>query len=110
MRHLLSTVACAVVAGSLLVAGPAPLPNVPGSLKMAVIGDNGNGSHEQAEVAEQMAALCHRSDRPWADALGNQDGGARQRGGSVRRVHRSQAAAHRPVRASGNIGSRVATG
>jgi 3',5'-cyclic AMP phosphodiesterase CpdA len=41
-----------------LVARPAPLlPNLPGSLKMAVIGDNGNGSREQAEVAEQMADL-----------------------------------------------------
>jgi hypothetical protein len=58
MRHVLSTIGCAVVAGSLLVAGPAPLlPNVTGSLKMAVIGDNGNGSREQAEVAEQMAGL-----------------------------------------------------
>lgn len=58
MRHVLSTVACAVVAGSLLVAGPAPLlPNLTGSLKLAVIGDNGNGSREQAEVAEQMASL-----------------------------------------------------
>lgn len=58
MRRLLSIVACGVVAGSLLVAGPAPLlPNVTGSLKMAVIGDNGDGSREQAEIAEQMAAL-----------------------------------------------------
>ena len=58
MRRVLSAVACAVVAGSLLVAGPAPvLPNVSGSVKMAVIGDNGNGSREQAELAAQMAAL-----------------------------------------------------
>ena len=58
MRHVLATIAATVVAGSLLAARPAPLlPNVPGSLKMAVIGDNGNGSREQAEVAEQMASF-----------------------------------------------------
>ena len=59
MRHVLPTVACAVVAGSLLVAreAPPPLPNVTGSLKMVVIGDNGTGSREQSEVAEQMASF-----------------------------------------------------
>ena len=59
MRHVLPTVACAVVVGSLLVAREAPplLPNVTGSLKMVVIGDNGTGSREQSEVAEQMASF-----------------------------------------------------
>ena len=58
MRHVLTTVACAVVAGSLLVAGATPLlPNATGSLKMVVMGDNGDGSREQAEVAGQMASL-----------------------------------------------------
>jgi hypothetical protein len=42
MRRVLSAVACAVVAGSLLVARAAPLlPNATGSLKIAVIGNNG---------------------------------------------------------------------
>jgi 3',5'-cyclic AMP phosphodiesterase CpdA len=58
MRHVLTTVACTVVAGSLLVArATPPLPNEPGSLKMVVMGDNGDGSREQAEVAGQMAKL-----------------------------------------------------
>jgi 3',5'-cyclic AMP phosphodiesterase CpdA len=35
----------------------APLPNVAGSLKMVVIGDNGDGSREQDQVAVQMASL-----------------------------------------------------
>jgi hypothetical protein len=58
MRHVLATIASGVLAGSLLLAGPAPqLPNAVGSLKMAVMGDNGNGSREQAELAGQMASL-----------------------------------------------------
>jgi predicted MPP superfamily phosphohydrolase len=51
-------VACASLAGSLLAAPSAPdLPNVADSLKLAVIGDNGTGSREQAELAEQMVRL-----------------------------------------------------
>ena len=58
MRRVLSAAACVVVAGSLLAARAAPsLPNVTGSLKMAVIGDNGTGSREQAEIAGQMASF-----------------------------------------------------
>jgi len=58
MRHVLSIVACAVLATSLLVArAAAHLPNVADSLKLVVIGDNGTGSREQAELAEQMARL-----------------------------------------------------
>ena len=58
MRHVLTTVACAVVASSLLVARATPLlPNATGSLKIVVMGDNGDGSREQADVAEQMASL-----------------------------------------------------
>ena len=58
MRQAFTTVATAVVACSLLVAGATPLlPNATGSLKIVVMGDNGDGSREQAEVAEQMASL-----------------------------------------------------
>ena len=58
MRHVLTTVACAVVASALLGARATPLlPNATGSLKMVVMGDNGDGSREQADVAEQMASL-----------------------------------------------------
>jgi hypothetical protein len=61
MRHVLSIVAWAVLATSLLVAGAAPhLPNVADSLKLVVIGDNGTGSREQAELAEQMVRLRGR--------------------------------------------------
>jgi predicted MPP superfamily phosphohydrolase len=37
-----------------------PLPNRDDSLKFAVIGDNGNGSHDQYELASQMAAWHQR--------------------------------------------------
>jgi hypothetical protein len=52
----------AVVQLSLAVAALAstqgsPLPNAAGSLKFAVIGDNGTGSKEQYDVADQMARL-----------------------------------------------------
>jgi predicted MPP superfamily phosphohydrolase len=42
------------VAGVLLLAGPLTLPNIPESLKLAVIGDNGTGDRAQEEVAAQM--------------------------------------------------------
>ena len=44
----------ALTSGS-LVAQPVPLPNRPGSLKFAAIGDNGTGDRPQYEVAQQMA-------------------------------------------------------
>ena len=47
----------------LAVAGAAqslPLPNVPGSLKFAVIGDNGTGDTPQYEVGQQMTAAHKR--------------------------------------------------
>jgi hypothetical protein len=37
-----------------------PLPNRDDSLKFAVIGDNGNGSHDQYDLASQMAAWHQR--------------------------------------------------
>lgn len=58
MRHVLTTVASTIVACSLLVARATPLlPNATGSLKMIVMGDNGDGSRAQAEVAEQMVTF-----------------------------------------------------
>ena len=49
----------AVVAASAVVGGQAqqPLPNRPGSVKFAAIGDNGTGETPQYEVAGQMARL-----------------------------------------------------
>jgi len=40
--------------------GQMPLPNRDDSLKFAVIGDNGNGSHDQYDLAAQMAAWHQR--------------------------------------------------
>jgi predicted MPP superfamily phosphohydrolase len=65
LRLLIKTLAA--VAASVLIAAPplagigsAELPNAPGSIKLAVIGDNGTGDREQYEVAQQMAAAHRR--------------------------------------------------
>ena len=54
---LLATIAVSVVAGQ-----GSPLPNKPGSLKFAAIGDNGTGEQPEYDVANQMA-LWHRRFR-----------------------------------------------
>ena len=51
---LLSKLAIAALV-SAAVSAQAPLPNQPGSLKFAVIGDSGTGERPQYEVADQMA-------------------------------------------------------
>jgi 3',5'-cyclic AMP phosphodiesterase CpdA len=61
MRQPLTVVPLALalaLTSAALVAQPAvtPLPNRPGSLKFAAIGDNGTGDREQYEVAQQMTA------------------------------------------------------
>jgi 3',5'-cyclic AMP phosphodiesterase CpdA len=55
LRKLVRALLVAVMATAVL-AGQAqtPLPNRPGSLKFAAIGDNGTGDRPQYEVAEQM--------------------------------------------------------
>ncbi len=50
----------AAIAAAGLLAQSVPLPNRAGSLKLAVIGDNGTGERPQYEVAAQMAQL-HRA-------------------------------------------------
>jgi hypothetical protein len=45
-----------LLAGGWLLAQPPALPNSPGSLKFAVIGDNGTGDRPQFELADRMAA------------------------------------------------------
>jgi hypothetical protein len=52
-----AVVAAAVVVAVSLVAQPAALPNRPGSVKFAAIGDNGTGDRAQYEIAEQMEKL-----------------------------------------------------
>lgn len=48
------------MAGVLLLAGPLTLPNIPESLKLAVIGDNGTGDRAQEDVAAQMVKFRER--------------------------------------------------
>lgn len=50
----------ALGAGLPFVAGSGDLPNRAGSIKLAVIGDNGTGKRPQYEVADQMAAAHQR--------------------------------------------------
>ena len=45
------------IAAAGLLAQSSPLPNRPGSLKFAAIGDNGTGDRPQYEVAQQMATV-----------------------------------------------------
>ena len=56
MRRLIATFVSIVAAAGWLLAEPMALPNSPGSLKFAVIGDNGTGDRPQLELADQMAA------------------------------------------------------
>ena len=46
-----------LLAGGWVLAGPPGLPNSQGSLKFAVIGDNGTGDQAQFDVADRMTAL-----------------------------------------------------
>ena len=50
----------AAIASAGLFAQPSPLPNRPGSLKFAAIGDNGTGEQPQYDVARQMTAFHER--------------------------------------------------
>jgi len=50
----------AAIASAGLFAQPAPLPNRPGSLKFAAIGDNGTGDQPQYDIARQMTAFHER--------------------------------------------------
>jgi predicted phosphodiesterase len=53
-RILVTLVLVAAFASAALLAQPTPLPNRPGSLKFAAIGDNGTGDRPQYEIGEQM--------------------------------------------------------
>jgi 3',5'-cyclic AMP phosphodiesterase CpdA len=56
-RIVASLILAAAVASAGLFAQSSPLPNRPGSLKFAAIGDNGTGDRPQYEVGAQMAKL-----------------------------------------------------
>jgi hypothetical protein len=67
--------------------GPAPpveetlaLPNRPGSIKFAAIGDGGRGDKPQQDVADQMVAFRERFDFDFVVMLGDNiyDGGTRE--------------------------------
>jgi predicted phosphodiesterase len=53
-RILVTLVLAAAAASAGLFAQSTPLPNRPGSLKFAAIGDNGTGDRPQYEIGEQM--------------------------------------------------------
>jgi 3',5'-cyclic AMP phosphodiesterase CpdA len=57
MRRLLCTILLLAATAGLLGGQGLGLPNAPGSLRFAVIGDMGTGERPQFEVAEQMVAL-----------------------------------------------------
>jgi 3',5'-cyclic AMP phosphodiesterase CpdA len=57
VRAFTALLLVAASASSALIAQSTPLPNRPGSLKFAAIGDNGTGDRPQYEVAQQMAAF-----------------------------------------------------
>ena len=54
------------------------LPNRPDSLKFAVIGDNGNGTREQTEVAQQMFTWHGKFEFPFVIMVGDNIYGAQR--------------------------------
>jgi 3',5'-cyclic AMP phosphodiesterase CpdA len=60
VRRVVVGIGMLLSAGMWLAAAPPALPDVPGSLRFAVIGDMGTGARPQFEVAAQMAALRAR--------------------------------------------------
>ena len=60
MRRVIVGICVLFAAGTWLTAAPIALPDVPGSLRFAVIGDMGTGERPQLDVAAQMAALRER--------------------------------------------------
>jgi 3',5'-cyclic AMP phosphodiesterase CpdA len=56
MRRLIAAVALTLTAISWALAEQLQLPNAPGSVKFAVIGDNGTGERPQYELGARMAA------------------------------------------------------
>jgi hypothetical protein len=60
MRRVTISICVLFAVGTWLTAAPIALPDVPGSLRFAVIGDMGTGERPQLDVAAQMAALRAR--------------------------------------------------
>jgi hypothetical protein len=56
-RPTLPAVGLALLLAVAAAAQSLPLPNVLGSLKFAVIGDNGTGDSSQYDVGQQMTAV-----------------------------------------------------
>jgi 3',5'-cyclic AMP phosphodiesterase CpdA len=60
VRRVIIAISVLFAIGTWLTAAPLGLPDVPGSLRFAVIGDMGTGARPQFEVAAQMAELRAR--------------------------------------------------
>ncbi|HEX7137384.1 MAG TPA: metallophosphoesterase [Vicinamibacterales bacterium] len=65
-----------------------PLPNRPGSLKFAAIGDNGTGDQPQYDVARQMEQWHQRFSFDMVIMLGDNLYGSQQPGDFVRKFER----------------------
>jgi hypothetical protein len=62
---------CALASSAAQPQAQVPLPNKPDDLHFAVIGDNGNGSHEEYEVGQQMAGWYSRFQFPIVIMMGD---------------------------------------
>jgi 3',5'-cyclic AMP phosphodiesterase CpdA len=62
---------CALASSAAPPQAQVPLPNKPDDLHFAVIGDNGNGSHEEYDVGQQMAAWYNRFQFPIVVMMGD---------------------------------------
>ena len=69
-----------------------PLPNVPGSLKFAVIGDNGTGDSPQYDVGQQMTAAHKRFPFDLVIMLGDNMYGGQSPADFVRKFEKPYAA------------------
>src|SRR5262249_33101162 len=89
MGRLLSAgIVVALVRTIPVAQGAAPLPNRPGSLKFAAIGDNGTGEQPQYDVARQMDQWHQRFPFDMVIMLGDNLYGSQQPADFVRKFER----------------------
>lgn len=89
--HLPAVLLFAAIAAAGLLAQVVPLPNRAGSLKLAVIGDNGTGEQPQYDVAAQMARLHTRFPFDLVIMLGDNMYGGQRPDDFVRKFERPYA-------------------
>ena len=88
-RALLAAGMAVALVRTASVAGPAPLlPNQPGSLKFAAIGDNGTGDQPQYDVAQQMDRWHQRFPFDMVIMLGDNLYGSQNPADFVRKFER----------------------